>query len=86
MAHFNSTRPPYRWQLGLLLLSLPRRFIPRGFRDLASGGPDEPVPYPIGQARPRQLGSLPDQLLVLWYQTDMQGGRVPPLLRFRVHD
>jgi hypothetical protein len=26
MAHFNAPRPLYRWQLGLLLLGLPRRY------------------------------------------------------------
>jgi hypothetical protein len=25
--HFDGPRPPYRWQLGLLLLCLPRRLI-----------------------------------------------------------
>lgn len=72
MVHFAAPRPPYRWQLGLLLLSLPRRFIPRGFRDLAPRVADEPVPYPVGQARPRQLGGLPDQLLVLGGDPDVQ--------------
>lgn len=81
-----SPRSRFRWQLGLLLLSLPRRLIPRSFRDLAPCVADEPVPYPVGQARPRQLGGLPNQLLVLGDQTDMQGGRVPPLRRLRVHD
>jgi hypothetical protein len=60
-----SSRPLYRWQLGLLLLGLPRRLIPRGFRDLPPGRANEPVSYPVGQARPGQLGCLPDQLLVL---------------------
>lgn len=27
MAYFDAPRPPYRWQTGLLLLSLPRRLI-----------------------------------------------------------
>ena len=36
--------PPYRWQLGLLLQSLPRRLIPGGFRDLPAGGPDDAFP------------------------------------------
>lgn len=33
--HFDAPRALYRWQLGLLLLSLPRRFIPGGLCDLA---------------------------------------------------
>lgn len=66
-------RPPYRWQRGLLLLCLPRRFIACGFRDLPPGGADQPVPYPVGQAGPRQLGGLPDQLLVLGGDPDVQG-------------
>jgi hypothetical protein len=44
MAHFNATRPPYRWQLGLLLLSLPRRFIPGSLPDLAPRSADDRLP------------------------------------------
>lgn len=40
MDHFIGPRPLYRWQLGLLLLSLPRRLIPRGLSDLPAGGAD----------------------------------------------
>lgn len=73
MDHFNRPRPLYRWQLGLLLLSLPRRLIPRGFGDLAPRGADEPVPYPVAQARPRQLGGLPDQSVMIRCQPDPDG-------------
>ena len=65
MDHFNGPRTLYRWQRGLLLLCLARRLIPGGLCDLAPRGADEPVPYPVGQTRPRQLGGLPDQLLML---------------------
>lgn len=65
MAHFDSPRPLYRWQLGLLLLSLPRRLIPCRLCDLSPGGADQPVPDPVGQAGPRQLRGLADQLLVV---------------------
>ena len=44
MRSFNAPRPPFRWQLGLLLLSLPRRFIPGRFRDLPPGGPYDALP------------------------------------------
>lgn len=71
MAHFRGPRPPYRWQRGLLLLNLPRRLIPGSFGDLPSSRADKPVPYPVGQACPRHLGSLPDQLLVLGNQADV---------------
>lgn len=65
MAYFSAPRPLYRWQLGNLLQGLPRRLIPGGFRDLPPGGPDQAVPYPVGQAGPRQLGGLADESLVL---------------------
>jgi hypothetical protein len=42
MRDFKAPRPPYRWQLGLLLLGLPRRLIPCGLRDLPPGGADDP--------------------------------------------
>ena len=41
MAIFYGPRPLYRWQRGLLLLSLPRRLIPRGLRDLAARSADD---------------------------------------------
>ncbi len=72
MAHFNAPRPLYRWQLGLLLWSLPRRFIPGGFGDLSPRDANQPVPYPVGQAGSRQLGGLADQPLVLRSHTDEQ--------------
>lgn len=37
-------RPPYRWQLGLLLLGLPRRFIPGRFGDLPPSAPYDALP------------------------------------------
>lgn len=55
----------HRFLLGLIARGLPRSAIPGGFRDLAPGGADEPVPYPVGQARPRQLGGLADQLFMI---------------------
>ena len=61
MRNFNAPRPRFRWLLGLLFAELPRRFIAGRFRDLAPSRPDEPVPDPIGQARPRQLGGLPNR-------------------------
>lgn len=82
MAHFNGPRPLYRWQLGLLLQSLPRRFIPSSFGDLPPGRADQPVPYPVGQADPRQRHGLADDLLVLGNQSDVQGGRVSTLQGF----
>jgi hypothetical protein len=72
MAHFNAPRPPYRWQRGLLLRGLPRRFIPGRFGDLPPGRPDQPVPNPVGQAGSRQLGGLPDQPFMLGSDTDEQ--------------
>jgi hypothetical protein len=40
MASFNGPRPLYRWQLGFLLLSLPRRLIPaRGARGASQSSP-----------------------------------------------
>ena len=55
----------YRFLLGLIARGLPRSTIPGGLPDLAPGGADEPVPYPVGQARPRQLGGLADQLFMI---------------------
>jgi hypothetical protein len=66
MGNFNAPRPRYRWLLGLLFSGLPRRFIAGRFGDLAPRGPDEPIPDPIGQARPRQLGGLPNHLFMVW--------------------
>ena len=43
MASFNAPRPLYRWQRGLLLLSLPRRLIAACLSDFAPGGPDQPL-------------------------------------------
>ena len=57
--------PMHRFLLGLIARGLPRSTIPGGFGDLASSDADEPVPYPVGQARPRQLGGLADQLLMI---------------------
>jgi hypothetical protein len=59
-------RPLFRWQLGLLARSLPRRFIPAGLRDLSPSGADDGLPQPIGEADPCQLGGLPDQCVMLW--------------------
>src|SRR5262245_6934536 len=69
---------PFRWQLGLLLLSLPRRFIAGRLRQLAAGRADEPLPYPVGHARPGQVRRLPYQLLVLGGDPDVQGRRMAP--------
>lgn len=69
-----SPRPLYRWQLGLLLLSLPRRLIPRGFRNLAPSGTDDALPEPIGKAHSCQGSRLTDQGVMLWQETDSQGG------------
>jgi hypothetical protein len=66
MAHFCI----YRWQLGLLLLSLPRRFIPSGFCYLPSSCADQSVPYPVGQTGPCQLCRLPDKSFMLRSYTD----------------
>ena len=57
MDHFNGPRPLYRWQLGLIALSLPRRLIPRGLLlplagiglKLRASCPVEAVPDPVGQ-------------------------------------
>lgn len=85
MRNFNGPRPLYRWQLGLLLLNLPRRLISCGLSDFPARRANEPVPYPVGQARSRQLGSLPDQRFMVWDQSNVQRGRVPPFGRFRFH-
>ena len=37
-------RPLFRWQLGLLFLSLPRRLIAGRFGDLPPSGPDDALP------------------------------------------
>lgn len=73
MAHINVPRPPFRWQAGLLLLSLPRRFIASGLRDLPPGGADQSLPHPSGDADPRQLGGLTDQVFVLLKQPETEG-------------
>jgi hypothetical protein len=44
MACLDVPRPLYRWQLGLLALSLPRRLIPGRLRDLAPSSTDDPLP------------------------------------------
>ena len=72
MDTFYSPRPLYRWQLGLLLRSLARRFIPSSFGDLPPGRADQPVSNPVRQAGPRELGSVANQLLVLGGDTDEQ--------------
>lgn len=72
MARFNAPRPLYRWQLGLLLRSLARRFIPGSFGDLPPGRADQPVSNPVRQAGSRELGSVADQLLMLGGDTDEQ--------------
>ena len=72
MAHFNAPRPLYRWERGLLLRCLARRFIPGSFGDLAPGRADQPVPNPVGQAGPCQLGGLPDQPFMLGSHADEQ--------------
>jgi len=51
MAYFDAPRPPYRWQLGLLLLLLPRRFIAGGPR------PGRPGRLPLPAAVPLQLAT-----------------------------
>jgi len=44
MACLDAPRPLYRWQLGLLALSLPRRLIPRRLCDLPPGSANDPLP------------------------------------------
>jgi hypothetical protein len=44
MPYFGGPRPLYRFLKGLLLLSLPRRLIPRGLCDLTAGCADDPLP------------------------------------------
>lgn len=75
MANFAVPRLPcplHRWQLGLLLLSLPRRFIPGSFRDLTPCGTDQSVPYPVGQTGPCEVGRLPDKSFMLRSYADEQ--------------
>ena len=64
----------FRFQAGLLLLSLPRRFIPGGLSDLPPSGADQSLPNPRGDADSRQLGRLSDQLLLLGEESDAEGG------------
>jgi hypothetical protein len=79
MAHFyGGAVPRFRFILGMLLAGLPRRFIPGNLCDLPPGGADEPVPDPVGQARPRQLGGLLDERLVLRGNSDEEGRRMAP--------
>jgi hypothetical protein len=70
MVHFNAPRTLYRWQRGLLLRSLPRRFIAGRFRDLPPGGSDDPLPEPIGQAHACQGRRLSNQGVVLWQESN----------------
>lgn len=72
MAHFNAPRPLYRWQLGLLLLSLPRRLIPADLGDLPPSRADQSVSYPVGQAGPGKLGSLSNQPFMVRSHSDEQ--------------
>ena len=74
--------PPFRFQLGLLLLGLPRRFIPPGLRDLPPSGADEPVSNPVGQAGPRQPGGLPYQCVVVRHHPNPYRGRVDAVFFF----
>ncbi len=69
---------PLRWQLGLLLLSLPRRLIPGCFGNLSPGGFDDPLPEPVGHAHACQGRRLPYQGVVLWQDTT-RAGRGPSL-------
>jgi hypothetical protein len=41
---YGEAAPPYRFLAGLLLLGLPRRLIPGGLYDLATGGANDPLP------------------------------------------
>lgn len=68
---------PFRWQLGLLLLCLARRLIPRGFSDFAPGGTDDPFPEPVGQAHPCQGCRLPDEGVMLWQESYPEIARKP---------
>lgn len=58
-------RSPFRWVLGLLLASLPRRGIPLALRDLFPGGADQSFSNPGRDADPRHLGRLSNQILML---------------------
>ncbi len=66
--------PLFRWLLGLLFASLPRRFIARRFRDVLSSGADQPFPYPVGKADAQRVRGFSNQRIVLWHQPDSQGG------------
>lgn len=73
MRHLDAPCPsrlfgPLRWQLGLLLLSLPRRLIPGCFGNLPPGGFDDPLPEPVGHAHACQGRRLPYQGIVLWQE------------------
>jgi hypothetical protein len=79
MHHFyRGPRPLLRWQLGLLFASLPRRLISSRLGDFLPGGADEPLPNPVGEAHPRELGRLPDQSVVLRQKPDAESGGVRP--------
>jgi hypothetical protein len=78
MRNFNAPRSLYRWQRGLLLLSLPRRLIAGHFGDVLPGRADEGASNPVGHARSCQLSGPLNHLLVLGSDTDEEGGRVAP--------
>lgn len=63
-------RSPLRSLLGLLLAGLPRRLIPRSFRDLAASGANDPLPQPIGHADPCQGRRFSNQGVVLWQESN----------------
>lgn len=80
MRHY-STRAPFRWQLGLLLLCLPRRLIVGARRSggaplalalagrlpkLSSCGFQEPVPDPVRQGPAVLVGRSLKQALVIF--------------------
>jgi hypothetical protein len=75
-------RPLFRWQLGALFLSLPRRFIAGRFREVAASCPDKLIPYPVGNARSRQLRRLPYQRVMVRSQSDSYGGGVGAVFFF----
>ncbi len=73
MRHFYGGAVPMHRFFGAFTPEPPRRLIPSGLRDLPPGGADQPLPHPSGDADPRQLGGLPDQVLVLLKQPQTEG-------------
>jgi hypothetical protein len=76
MRHSISFIPPYRWQLGLLFLGLPRGLIAAGLGNLAPRGAHQPLANPCRNADPRQAGGLADQLFLLGEHTKPQRNRL----------